>query len=149
MGIVSKTQGKVVVGQINEDIVQQARVTITSAQLLALNTTPKTLVAAPGAGKYIVIDEITAFNNYGTAAYAFAAAMTINYTNGSGDKACTDIAEVAFCEASADALATTHGIDCIPVANAAVVATVATSDPTTGDGTFDLDIKYRILTFTT
>ena len=128
-------------------VAQTATVNITNGEALAL-ATPKTLVAAPGATSYVVVDEVTAFNNFGTVAFAFSDAMSIKYTNDSGDSACTDIPEVAFCEAGADAVATTHGIDCIPVANAAVVAVVGTN-PTSGDGDFDLEVKYRVVSFTT
>jgi hypothetical protein len=45
-------------------VAQVLRVTLTSAQILALNATPITLIPAPGANKYISIDEIMAKNDF-------------------------------------------------------------------------------------
>ena len=111
-----KKRGAAHFGQVNEDLVRKTQVTISSAELLALNATPKTLIAAPGAGKYIVVEEITALNNHGGTDYSFDADMTIRYTDGSGDELTNAFPEVAFCEASADAVQKVTGIDCIPVA---------------------------------
>ncbi len=131
---------------IAEDHVQVAEVTLTTAQLLALNTTPIDLVAAPGAGKYVIVDEVAGFNNHGGTDYAFGGPLSVRYTDESGDEAVTAFPEVAFAEASADAVAVQHGIDAIPVANAAVVLAADTSDPTLGDGTMTFQVKYRVVT---
>lgn len=44
--------------------------TLTSAQLLAMNATPQVVIAAPGAGKAIIVDEVELFLDYNSAAYA-------------------------------------------------------------------------------
>jgi hypothetical protein len=48
----------------------QDDVVISSAEMLALEATPKTLIAAPGAGKTIVLDYAIFFLDYNSAAYA-------------------------------------------------------------------------------
>jgi len=129
-----------------EDVLRVTEVTLTNAQILALNTTPIALIAAPGAGKYIIIDEVVGFNDFVTGAFVAAAALAVRYTDGSGDEVVTAFPEVAFVEATADAVAVQHGIDAVPVVNAAVMLTIATSDPTTGAGTMVFQAKYRIVT---
>jgi hypothetical protein len=52
-----------------EDGVQVATVTLTSAQLKALNTTPVQIIPAPGAGKVIALLGGFAQYNFGTVAY--------------------------------------------------------------------------------
>ena len=56
---------------------QRVRVTITSAQLLALNASPITLVSAPGAGKALIFEGLLIQKPAGTA-YAGIAAVAIN-----------------------------------------------------------------------
>lgn len=63
------------------DDVITTKVTITSAELLALNTTPKVLVAAPGTGKAVVIEKVIATMDYNSAAYATNTDLEIRYDN--------------------------------------------------------------------
>jgi len=71
----------------NDLVLQYADVAISSAEILSLHTTPKTLVAAPGAGRALLLQRAVMFLNYNSAAYAGIAAsddLTIRYTDGSG-----------------------------------------------------------------
>ncbi len=64
-----------------------ANVVISSAEILALNATPKQLVAAPGANKVLLLDRAIFFLDYNAAAYAGIAAgedWNIKYENASG-----------------------------------------------------------------
>ena len=129
------------------DYPRQASVTVTSAQILAAYTTPVTLIAAPAEDNYIIIDEIVAFNDLGTAAYAAGGTMSIRYTDGSGAKVVNDLAEVAFVEAAADAIALRKAVDVVPEC-AKIVLFAEASNPTDGDGVMKFKIKYRIVNFT-
>lgn len=65
----------------------QIDVTISSAQILAMNVTPITLIPAPGAGKAIVLHKILAALAYNTIAYTSVGGgddITIRYTDGAG-----------------------------------------------------------------
>lgn len=52
------------------DVAKEVTGTLTSAQLLAMNATPQVVIAAPGAGKAIIVDEVELFLDYNSAAYA-------------------------------------------------------------------------------
>lgn len=51
------------------DYPTSATVTLSSAQILDLHNTPITLVAAPGAGKWINVHRASAYHDFGTTAY--------------------------------------------------------------------------------
>lgn len=126
--------------------VQSRVVTLTSAQILALFSTPITLIPAPGANKYISIDEILAKNTFNSVAYTGANALEVRYTDGSGQKLTGDLAS-AFIDAAATRVDKAVGAaTAVAVANAAVVAAVPTANPAAGNGTITLDILYRVVT---
>jgi hypothetical protein len=131
--------------------VQRATVTISSAELLALNATPKTLVAAPGAGLFIEPISLHAWLDYNSAAYAGIAAgedISFKWTNGSGAQMLTAIEATGFLDATADAHRLTYPINLAanvePVANAAIVAHMLTGEITTGNSPLKIEILYRI-----
>lgn len=125
-------------------------ITITTGQLLALNATPKTLVAAPGAGKIIVVEDVQVFYDYNSAAYAGIAAgedLEIRYTDGSGQLVAT-IETTGFLDLTADAYrharpATTAAIT--PVANAALIMCLASGEIITGDSPLKVRLRYRLI----
>lgn len=128
-------------------------VTITSAELLALNATPITLVAAPGASKALIFEGAVIHKPAG-AAYAGVAAgedLAIKYTDASG-------LEVGQAETTGFVDQTTaqtryvrphnaaSAISSIsPVANAALVAHLLVGEITTGDSDLHLRVFYRIV----
>jgi len=52
------------------DYPTHATVTLSSANILDLHNTPITLVAAPGAGKWLLVHRVGSYFEYGTVAYA-------------------------------------------------------------------------------
>lgn len=55
---------------------------LTQAQIIAMFTTPVTLIAAPGAGKAIIVDEIEFFHDFDTAAYTGGGDVSVEYGSG-------------------------------------------------------------------
>jgi hypothetical protein len=128
-------------------------VTITSAQLLALNATPKAIVAAPGAGKALLFEGAALYKAAGTAYAGIAAGedLAVKYTDGSG-------LQVGSCETTGfldQATAQTRHMhpyraasgvgDITPVANAALVLQLLVGEITTGDSDLKLLVFYRII----
>ena len=132
-------------GIIPANVQQIAEGTLTSAQILALNTTPVQLIPAPGAGKYISVDEIVLTLNFGTTQYTGTNAMNFTYTNGSGN-ALTGTAANSWINSAATAALKVIGVAVTPTANAALVASVGTANPAAGDSTISYSIIYRVVT---
>jgi len=126
-----------------------ANVTITSAQLLALNATPKSLIAAPGANKAIIVERVIATKAAGTAYAGIAAGedVALRYTDGSGTVQATIEATGFLDQATAQvrtAVPTTTA-NLTPTANAALVAHMTSGEIITGDSDLKLRILYRII----
>lgn len=122
-------------------------VTLTSAEVLALNGTPITLVPAQGAGVGILAEAVTYSLAFGTTAYA---------TNGVLNVGC-DTATIAQYSATANAflfgtvsktvkasqVATTAVANTQIIANKALTASVGTGNPTAGDSTITIQGVYK------
>lgn len=137
--------GKVLEAQTFSDLVD-----ISSAELLALNATPKTLVAAPGAGKALILLDASVQLNFATTEYDGIAAgedLNINYTDGSGDTVAT-VEATGFLDASADALRHVYPLAAAaitPVENAPLVMHMATGEIATGDSPLKVRVNYKVI----
>lgn len=120
-------------------------VTLTSAQVKALNATPITLVAAPGLLKAILVDAVYSTLTYVSAAYSTnAAGATLFYTDGSGTNTGITLTQ-AYLQSSATAQAYVRGAATShsPTVNAAIVIKASTTDPTTGDSPIKIRTYYH------
>lgn len=136
---------------VTEDsTLQSATVTVSSAELLALNATPKTLIAAPGAGYANVVDSAVLFLDYNSAAYDGVAGgedLEIRYTNGSGQLLNT-IETTGFLTATSDQVRYVQfgsATYITPVENAAVVLDLASGEIATGNSPLKVKIYYRVV----
>lgn len=133
---------------------RSADVTITSAQMLALNATPQTLVAAPGAGKALILEGLQLFLDYNSAAYADIAAgedLAVKYT-GSGGLQVAQVEATGFLDQTSDQLRWAHAFNAAsgdssftPVANAPLVLHMLTGEVTTGDSPLKCRVFYRVI----
>jgi len=123
-------------------------VTVTTGQVLALNAVPKQLVAAPGAGKAIIVEDLQFMLDYNSAAYDGVAAgedLEVRYTDGAGALVAT-IETTGFIDQAADQYRharPTTAAALTPVANAALVLRLATAEIATGNSPLKVRVRYR------
>lgn len=142
----------VVCGVVGNDTgIVTANVTIQAAELLALNAAPKTLVAAPGTGKALILIDAQLDLTYNSAAYDGIAAgedLEIRYTGGSGQLVAT-IETAGFLDATAVAYRHVYPISTaatVPAANAALVMALASGEIATGNSPLKVRVRYREIT---
>lgn len=163
MGIAAKIRGKAVYGYVqalsgmqsgnavlptyNDCVIKRSETTLTAAQLKALNTTPISIVDAPGSGKANVVVEIFATHTFLTTSFAGSNNLEFRYTTSNGSKVTADI-NASFLLATATAYRSVKGVvtELTPVANAPICAFVPTADPTQGLGSVKVQVYYRTIT---
>jgi hypothetical protein len=122
---------------------------ITSAQLLALNATPISVITAKGAGIAVVPTRWAIYKPAGTA-YAGVAAgedLVLKYTDASGEECSMQIETTGFLD-QATAQMRMAGMPAAaisPVANAAIVLHLLTGEITTGTSDLSLRVWYDIV----
>lgn len=142
-----------------ESAMVYATVSLSSADLKSLNTSPKTLVAAPGTGKYIQVLHWGIVYNYLSAAYQNVSGPGISYrgldpeqdifvnTADPGSLFTGSSTGVAFGPASSGVFAQTNTravFSRTNIENKDIVF-VDVTDWTTGDGTAKISIEYEIV----
>lgn len=132
------------------------KVTITTAEVLALNATPDTMIAAPGANKAIIFLDAIVLLDYNSTAYDGVAAgedLIISYTDGSGEVV-SEIETTGFLDQGNDELryvtpsAGADGADnayIIPVANKPLCLSLLTGEIATGNSPIDIVIHYKVV----
>ena len=136
-------------GVLYEALIRYAEVEITAAEILDLYTTPKELVAAPGAGKIIELISLELALDYVSAAYSTADVgnIAVRYTDAGGAAVSVDLASVGFIDEEADQLRLLMKLatNVTPVVNAALVLAVdGSADPTAGDSPIHAKVAYRV-----
>ena len=124
-----------------------ATVNLTAAQIIAMNATPVALIAAPGSGAAIIVDNIT-FKMVTTAtAFTGGGAVEFRYTNGSGTKVTADVAAAVVTAGAGTSFTNVRGIEAslTATANAAIVVTNATAAFAAGTGTAVVTIDYHVV----
>lgn len=120
----------------------RSKISISSAQLLALFTTPQEIVPAPGPGFMIVPYVVLAKLIFGTTAYT-TAGHAISANIGTTTASLGDVlAQAADAEVSVP-MSLTLGARTI-VDNVAMLLKIATANPTLGDGTLIVEVLYNI-----
>lgn len=137
-------------------VLQYTTVVVTNAQLKALRATPKTLVAAPGAGKLIEFISAVLVNSGGTNAITETADnMGVKYNDGSGVQVSQDIEATGFIDQTAKTITSAlRKVDSIVASASALNKALVLHN--TGDGeyggnaaadvTLTVYLSYRIHT---
>lgn len=131
-----------------EQKLYSADVILSTAELLALFTTPKSLVAAQGAGTVVEFVSALLAYDYNSTVYTINGStnLQIKYTDGSGAEASSTRATTGFIDQGTDQLSLLEKIGgtVVPVVNAALVLTCATANPTLGNSPINIRVTYRI-----
>lgn len=124
-----------------------ATVNLTAAQIIAMNATPVSLIAAPGAGMAIIVDNITLKMVTTATGFTGGGALEFRYTNASGAKVSADIAAAVVTAGAGTSFTNVRGVttSLTPVANAAIVITNATAAFAAGTGTAVVTIQYHVV----
>lgn len=130
-------------------VINIAEVTVSSAELLALAASPKTVVADPGDGYVLEFISAILILDKGATAYDDAAAdgdLVIRYTDGSGAIASTTLDADGFIDGATDQIRTLKPIttDLTPVASSPLVLDNTGDEFTGGDGVLRVKVAYRI-----
>jgi hypothetical protein len=140
--------------QLALDVAASVTVNLTAAQVNGMYAAPVQIVAAPGAGKLILIDSILWDIAFVSAQYASGGAIQAQYGNtvhGAGSQASASIAAATLNGVAASGfIANGSGTATLnapaTVENTAVFMSNATGAFTTGDSTVTLYVRYRIVT---
>ncbi len=89
----------VTLAKLADPVMKETLVTLSQANITGMSVTPVALIAAPGAGKVIIVDEIEFFHDYATAVYTSGGDVTIEYETSGVD---VNVFDVALVTAGAD-----------------------------------------------
>lgn len=121
-------------------------VQLTSAEILALNTTQKELVEAPGPGKVLEFVSMVSFLDYGGTAYDSNGDLIVKLHT---TAVSATIAQGDLIQAGADAYNVTQALsaDEVLLANKALYLTCSSGNPGSGNGILIVHVAYRVHDF--
>jgi len=131
--------------QADQHKIYTTTTSITAAEMLTLNASPKTLVAAPGTGKYIEVMRAEFLMTYGTAAYTSVDAtkdLSVDYTSAGQ---VLQIDSVGMLDQTTDQRRVAHHTNTHLVGeNEAVTIKALSGEVLTGDSELKVKVEYRI-----
>lgn len=135
-------------GLLYEALIRYDEVEISADEILALFTTAKELVAAPGAGKTLEFISLLLAYDYNTTVYTIGTAtdLQVKYTDAAGAAVSTTQAVTGMLDQATDQLRALDKLEAsvTPVVNAALVLTLAVANVTLGDSPIHAKIAYRV-----
>lgn len=149
-GVTAIGSSKVLSAMLSPLLVKYSVTTVTSAQLLAINATPKTLVAA-ASGYIHVIHRAVLVLNYNSAAYADNGILGIYETNATGTLLTGTLTLASFLAQTADTIKELHPLahsattGLTRADNKAIVLTQATGESISGDSPVDVHLWYSTI----
>ncbi|MBA7682055.1 hypothetical protein ES703_90401 [subsurface metagenome] len=140
---------RIVDGRIaDRSAIQYAEVEISPAEIKALYTTAKELVAAQGAGKVLEFISIMLAYEYGTVVYTIGSAtnLEVKITDKTGAAVSTTQAVTGMIDQATDQLRALDKLEAsvTPVDNAPLCLALAGGNPTAGDGVIHAKVAYRV-----
>lgn len=124
--------------------------TLTAAQINALDTTPITLLGAPGANKYYVVENVSIFYNGGTIAFTTSAGLSLYYKEYGNNF--VEVLPSTTLTSTSDSIRntylTTMTLSPLIASNIIINDAIeiwADSTISGGDGTINYSIRYRII----
>jgi hypothetical protein len=117
-------------------------VTVSTAEILNINSSPKTLITAPGAGELISLQSIVIQYIFNTAAYATNVDLQLRHGNN------TAYSNGGILDQTADRIifpSSNYTASNDP-SNQPITLTVSGGNPTAGSGTLKIFLTYRIIT---
>ena len=133
--------------QVNECIcIKEASLTIASADVLTLNSTPIEIVAATGAGTAIEVLSASFSMTYNSVQYATNTELQIIPNTGSGNQYKWANAELGANANVFSAGEKSVGLKNNIIENTAINVYVKTGNPTAGDSDIKVYVTYRIIT---
>lgn len=138
-----------VFGSFSGEQVYRITGTIAAASVKTLNAAPVSVIAAPGAGKAIMVDRVHWWLDFATAAYnGVDAGENLSLKYAGGAIATDAVTGAGFGDALADEHRFVGPATVEPTVNVAVQAQIAVGEwfATTGDSPLKYEIWYRIVT---
>jgi hypothetical protein len=135
--------GKNTIQDIADLALITAKVDVSSAEILALFTTPKQLVAAPGSGKMILPISAMYYVHAGGIAYATNTDLSISL---SGTISTTVDAPLSSASNKIEVVAPVFTNNNATAINAALFVRASGGNPTAGNGTLTVYVTYKIIT---
>jgi len=123
-------------------------VSISSAEILSLNSTPKELIAAPGSGKMIDVMSVDCYLDYNSVAYATNTDLFISYGSSGAELHITSfqLAGGSFDYVTKLVLDNQVRWNLTVRENTPISAFVLAGNPTAGNSTVKIYLTYRIIT---
>jgi hypothetical protein len=125
--------------------IRSASLVIASADVLQLNSTPQTIVAAQGAGKAIEVISASVKVDFNSAAYATNTTLQLICSGANENQASTALDASVSSTTRFRIIPPSSATDTQVIANAALQVSVETGDPTTGDSDIEVFVLYRII----
>lgn len=124
----------------------ETTITVTNAQLTALQGQDVQILAAPGAGKVLKILEVSAYLDFDTAAFTFAQPILLQYKNdGSGSAGTITTIPTAFTQLATDAVYMPQLVSGRAGINESILISTSGAVGAGGNTTLKLKLRYQVL----
>ncbi len=134
-----------------DNLQNSVRVRLTADEIRTLNSTPQTLLTAPGPNKFITIDQAIAYLDYSGGAFTGGNDLEIRVTDGTGTVLTEDGFSSGFLNGVADAIAIESGVsywgEVTRLLDLPIVVVVPVADPggATSTSTLTIILMYKVI----